>query len=434
MKKKISIFQIILLIFFGVTGLFGFIAFTNYSPSGNTETENLGQMQIWGTLDEDIFNEGLSFLKNLDEGYSKVSYVQKSEESFNQEFLEAVAEGNIPDLILVSNSTIFNNINKIYKIPTSSISESVFFGTFLESFSPFFEEDGSLAIPFLADPIVMYYNKDLFFSAGIPIPPQEWKDFLEMAPKINKIDENKNIIKSIVAFGDGDNVENLKEILATLFFQSGNPIIKKENGIYKSTLYENSSFQTPYDALDFFSSFSNPNAPQYSWNTAMPNSKDFFIGGSLGVYFGYASEISDIRLKNPNLNFDVTEIPRTSSDLRNNVMLKTFAFAIPKSAKNIENSSILAFRIANKDILEKIEEKTQLPPVRKEMVANLKGDKYLDIFYKEAIYGSSFMDPDEEKTDKIFSDLVNNYISGRFSAKESFSSASRSIDLLLLGK
>ncbi len=41
----------------------------------------------------------------------------------------------------------------------------------------------------------------------------------------------------------------------------------------------------------------------------MPNSLDYFLSGRLGTYFGFASETPKIRFKNPNLDFDVAEIP-----------------------------------------------------------------------------------------------------------------------------
>jgi hypothetical protein len=41
----------------------------------------------------------------------------------------------------------------------------------------------------------------------------------------------------------------------------------------------------------------------------MPNSLDYFLSGRLATYFGFVSEAPRIRFKNPNLNFDVAEIP-----------------------------------------------------------------------------------------------------------------------------
>ncbi|MCD5396682.1 MAG: hypothetical protein LRZ98_00730 [Candidatus Pacebacteria bacterium] len=41
----------------------------------------------------------------------------------------------------------------------------------------------------------------------------------------------------------------------------------------------------------------------------MPNSRDVFLSGKLATYFGFSSELRGLRLKNPNLNFDIAMVP-----------------------------------------------------------------------------------------------------------------------------
>jgi multiple sugar transport system substrate-binding protein len=59
----------------------------------------------------------------------------------------------------------------------------------LEAFS---NEDGVWAIPFGVDPLVMYYNKDLFDSVGIAYPQNgwTWEEFLEAALAITDLETN----------------------------------------------------------------------------------------------------------------------------------------------------------------------------------------------------------------------------------------------------
>jgi multiple sugar transport system substrate-binding protein len=59
----------------------------------------------------------------------------------------------------------------------------------LEAFS---DEDGVWAIPVGVDPLVMYYNKDLFDSAGVTYPRSgwAWEDFLDAALAITDLESN----------------------------------------------------------------------------------------------------------------------------------------------------------------------------------------------------------------------------------------------------
>jgi hypothetical protein len=105
-----------------------------------------------------------------------------------------------------------------------------------------------------------------------------------------------------------------KEILATLFFQSGNnitersPVTGEVSAVIDKDLekeFEDASGTPTESVLDFYTSFANPSKSLYSWNRSLPNSENAFLNGDLAFYFGYASEIKRIQDKNPNLNFDV---------------------------------------------------------------------------------------------------------------------------------
>ena len=51
-------------------------------------------------------------------------------------------------------------------IPSSALSQSQFESTFIDAASPFVASNGILGVPILADPLVLYWNKDMLSSAG----------------------------------------------------------------------------------------------------------------------------------------------------------------------------------------------------------------------------------------------------------------------------
>jgi ABC-type glycerol-3-phosphate transport system substrate-binding protein len=123
-------------------------------------------------MDKSVVGGMLSNLKKKNDIYNGVIYIEKEKDSYNTEILEALASGNSPDLILVSNENIYKNLNKIYPIPYSSLLKRDFLDTYADAFSIFLASDGVLAIPFSIDPMVMYYNKEIFRTAGVPLPPK----------------------------------------------------------------------------------------------------------------------------------------------------------------------------------------------------------------------------------------------------------------------
>ena len=330
-----SKFQIILTTIFAIFIVVGVIIF---AISGrNNSNGNIGDIVIWGTMEQKTMNAVITNLAEGNEIFKNVKYEQKDEDSFDAILVEAIASDTGPDIFLLPQSEILKKRNKIFTIPYDNFTVRDFKDYFIEEGELYLQEDGILALPFIVDPLVMYWNRSLFANAGVANPPSVWDDFFILAKKLTQKDENKNISTSAVSFGEFANVENAKEILTTLFMQSGNPIVFQDSGEVKVSLrdiYNNDA--TPAEsALRFYTEFSNPVKETYSWNKAMPNSKMAFLSGDLAMYFGFASELEDLRSKNPNLNFDVAYLPQTEN-LKNNVTFgKIQALAISRGCQNI---------------------------------------------------------------------------------------------------
>lgn len=417
---------------FSASAVIGFIFFTIYEPTNRgQEKVKIGEIQIWGTVDSSIMENMLNKLKNLNSDYKGVYYVQKDKDNFKIDLLEAIASGNSPDLFLISQSTLFENQNKISKIPYSYMSARYFKDTYLDVFSIFDSKDGFYAMPFMVDPMVMYYNKTMFNSAGIALPPKEWKDFVKMAPSLTKKESDGTILKSATAFGETINVANLKQIISTFLLQTGNQIVTYDKD---GKLVSDKSFSgkgKSVAGLIFFNEFSNQLSKIYSWNRTLPNSKDYFIAGNLATYFGFVSEIANLQKKNPNLNFDVAEIPSTSETFDKTVFANVWGFAILKNSQNKMGAYKTAQHLSGPEIQKSLSKLTYLPSVRKDLSAETADDPYMDIFKKEAIYAKTWVDPSEEQTNQIFKYMVNSIKSGNQSPSGALSEAYQEIEYLL---
>lgn len=428
--KNINIFRTVVLGLFAALAIIGFIFFSIYKPSNRDENVvKVGSVKIWGTYPSNIMDSLLKRLREINNNYSNVSYTEKDSSTFNMELLEAIASGNSPDLILISQKTLYKNKNKIYEIPYNTISPRVFKDNYLDAFSVFDSGNGILAIPFMIDPMIMYYNKTIFNSSGVVLPPKEWQNFVEITPKLTKKDNDGTIFKSAISFGETINVINLKQIISTLFFQSENEIVNFNKG-QLSTVDFDSKNKNPISGIIFFNEFSNQLSNLYSWNRTLPNSKDYFIAGNLATYFGFVSEITNIRKKNPNLNFDVAEIPATSGSFNKSVFANVWGFAIMKNSQNISGAYNVANAFVGELMQRKLSELTYLPSVRKDLVSEVVEDSYMDIFNKEAIYAKTWIDPSDVQTDQIFKYMVDSIKTGSSTPMVAVNEAFKEINYL----
>jgi ABC-type glycerol-3-phosphate transport system substrate-binding protein len=407
-------FQIIILIvfiIFAAMGVFFFATFRAEEKASNVE------ITIWGSIDNRIFNHFLSeFEKNTNRAF-KVKYREINALSFSNEVIEALANGTNPDIIIISSDNLLKFEDKILPIPYESVSERNFKDAFIESGEIFLSKNGVLGLPLTVDPMVTYWNRDILQSSGLSSPPQFWSEFFGFSERITEKDNALNITKSAVAMGGYGNIDHAKEILFSLIVQNGNPIvIRDQNNDKPQTIFAANlgrSTVPAESAVRFYTEFSNPTKTSYSWNRALPTSKEVFTSGDLAIYFGLASELPEIIKKNPNLNFDVALFPQSSESNIKKVHGDLTALAILKRSKNANLAIRVASSLVGEENIKSLSLITGLPPVRRSLLSRPPGLGAEDLFYRSALITQSFLDPNKEATDSIFQKMIENILSGR---------------------
>jgi len=420
-----SNFQIILLGVFVVFILVGIVIFASIKGGSN---QDLPQVSIWGTVDDQIFSSFLNkYIIDNDRQQLKISYVQVSSENFEQTLIEALAGGRGPDIVILPQNMIVKQQDKIYHIPYQVYDERTFSDTFIDEGGLFLWDDGIVGFPFVVNPLVMYWNKDIFSSETIATYPKYWDEFFGLNEKLTKLDSKLNIKRSAVALGEYVNINYAKDVLSAMIFQAGNPIVEKNNngGVTAVLNQRYSANLNPAEAaLSFYTEFSNPAKLAYSWNRAMSTSKDSFISGNLAVYLGKASDIKEIRTKNPNLNFDVALLP----GLRDSKTKVTFAdiqgLAILKTSKNISASLSVVNELTSNASQSVWMGISLLPSTRRDLLGKSGLPAYMSVFNDSAIMAHGWLDPDSSITDKIFKEMIESVTSGKARVSEAVNRAS----------
>jgi len=414
-------FQTILLIVFGVFIAAGMAIFSGFIPVGKSASEQQGfsgTVTIWGTLAPGFFKDYIDVLQQKNEGFV-VKYVSKNEATYYDELVQALASGTGPDLFVLSGDKIVEHKNKVLPIPYANYPVELFQQNYIDEGALFLSPDGIVALPFLIDPLVLYYNRDLLTSAFIINPPQYWDELLALAPKLTKKSETGAITQAAIPLGTANNINHAKDILSVLAIQGGVPIVGQDaTGVYQEAFY-GSDTGSIESALRFYTSFANPSQEQYAWNAGLRNSFDAFIAEESAMYIGYASEMGTIRARNPNLNFDVTLIPQTRDTKLQTTTGRIWAFAISKQSQNVASAYNLVNLFSNPDYVAIFSERLMLPPVRRDVLTgNVPATAFMRTFYNSAIISRSWWDPHQEKTDVIFKKMITDTLSGAARADE----------------
>lgn len=424
-----SKFQMIVIGIFVVCIIAGVAAFAMFK--GGSSSTALPQITIWGTFPKDIFDQYISKINNSLSQSISINYVQKSGDQFSKDFIATLARGSGPDAILIPSDMVLPHMDKIAPIPYSALNQREFMDSYIEESYMYLGAQGSYAIPFTVDPLIMYWNRDMFNSAGIANSPKYWDEFVNINKKIVTKDQKGNIRKTGLAMGEFVNVTNARELFGTLIMQLGNPITFTNNdGVTQSSL-KISFNPNPSKALQFYTQFADASQPLYSWNRGMPESKSYFLSGLLATYFGFASEISDIRAKNPNLNFDASAIPQIRSGGKKATFGRMYGLSIVRSSKNLNATYQVLSIITSASSLKLLSNTLYLPSVRRDVISAGSDDPYLSIFNEQALIAKSWLDVDPSSSFNIFRNMVESVTSGSKNIDEALDDAGEQYNNIL---
>lgn len=430
---KGSKFQLIVM---GVCVLLAFIGvfvFAIYKKSSQTVKISI---TVWGTLERRQMD---GFLSNLTVKNSEidVTYAQKSAATFVNEYTNALALGQAPDAILLPHDILFSLKDKIVMIPSESYPVSTYRSTFIPESELFISpKSGLFALPFAVDPMVMYWNRDLFSNANIPLPPTTWEEFLTLPSLLTKRDNSLTINQSAVALGEYSNISNAKEIISLLILQAGSPITAASNGIYRPVLDQaiGNTSRAADSALSFYTMFADPVKQVYSWNRSLPLSKQYFTSNKLALYFGFASELPEIRSKNPNLNFDVALVPQAkakSSATPKMTFGRLYGLAISRSAANPGNVLSAIASLTTQPAQSAWAMASGLPSVRRDTLSVNPTAQGSAVFTTSALLARGWYDPNSVSTEAIFRKMVENITSGRKQIGDAIGGAQSELQILM---
>jgi len=410
-----SKFKIILVavFIFAILAAVVFFSFLQQNKSGQNPP-----VVIWGTVPSATFEK---FISEFDtKNVLDITYVDKSEVSFNTELVEALADGEGPDLLFVPHTVALSNIRRLIDVPYESYSERDFNDNFANGADIYKFSQGVIGVPAAIDPLVLYWNRDTFSTFGIAEVPKKWTDLEALVNVFTKKNERGNLSSVAIGLGEYKNVEHSKAILSTIFFQNQNPIVSVGD---TGGLVSNLNTGSGRDSLSFYTKFSNPtDARHYTWNRSFKSAKSAFIAGASAMYIGYASEIGEIRKKNPNLNFDVASLPRSSAPV-DKVFGKFLGFSILRNASNIGSAYTYLVELTSEKAQNILSRELAVAPARRRLLANAPSRALDALIYRSAIQSAAWLDLESKETDLIFERMVENVTSGRQSVASSLSTA-----------
>lgn len=431
-------FQAGLISFFIIAAVAGVAVFAinpNLIGGGTTPGERNATVSIWGTISSESMDTTLDNAGIRDDDSLKINYTQIDPSDIRNRVVNALARNEGPDALLYPHTRLLQLEEFVTKLGPRWYSPRQFRDNFVEGTEIFMRPEGATALPFAMDPLVMYWNRDMLSEADFVSPPETWSQLSNYISKITEVDQAENIDRSAVALGTTQNITQSQEILSALFFQAGNSIISVDESGRSSVNLINPTENTQQSeaALRLYTQFANPATKTYTWNNNLPQDRRAFISNRVAMYFDSGQAVTEVRERNPNLNFDVAQMPqREDGEPRTYARMYGLAMLerVPPQRKARVFSALR--ELTSPSVVESMLANTNLTPVHKEIVANASPeDAYKATFLDAAITARGWLDPEPDQSDAIFADMVSDVISGQNDISSAVNVTGKSLETLL---
>jgi multiple sugar transport system substrate-binding protein len=374
-------------------------------------------LEFWGVFDStEAYGSAVGAFKGIYPGVT-VNYRRfASAADYERALLNALAAGEGPDIFMIRNRALPRDINKIVPVASANFSLLALRNLFPQVVESDFVSRGAIyALPLSIDTLALYYNQEDFDQAAVTVPPKTWEEFEGLIPEL-----------SAAIGGSSASIEVAPDILSLLMLQAGTRMVNDS-----FTKAEFASRQGE-DALNFYVKFSDPDSDFYTWSDEMPRAVDAFAEEKVSMIFGYASTGSEIRAKNPFLNFAISDVPQPERAERAIAYPNYWGYAVSRQSRkqNLAWEFVLNLT-TNKNNAKSFIDRSGRPPALRSLIDEKLNDPALNVFARQALVARSWLQVDPDAVSTIFSDAIRSVIQNQASVGAALNSAERQITQLM---
>ncbi|PIS08085.1 hypothetical protein COT78_00080 [Candidatus Berkelbacteria bacterium CG10_big_fil_rev_8_21_14_0_10_43_13] len=307
------------------------------SGCGKTEdaSPSASQLIVWSFEEADVWAPIAKQFAKENEGVTLVYQKQTFDSTYENRVLNSLLSGDGPDIWAMPNDWVYRHKDKLVPRPTTTPLD---INTFVPAVKQSVEFDKKIyALTPSAEPLIVFYNQSLFNKTINSINnnenttntqrqtadkllgngvPTTWTDFT-LAVQLLTQKDGENITESGAAIGT-DQLSYSQDLLYLLMLQNSTKITADDLQLAMFNLpatTPKSTTDTPGKlAMDFYTSFTDPGSPNYSWNASLGNEVDAFANGKVAMIFGYDNLQNTLAQKYPNFGYRKGSVPQLSTN------------------------------------------------------------------------------------------------------------------------
>lgn len=338
--------------FFSVL-VIAFVVFTLIMPNLGKKEQKV-ELTFWDIPDSLNIPAVLSDFEKQNPNI-KVNYQKQESKDYKERLITRSRNGNGPDIFRFHNTWVIQLPNLLLPIPSDVISKDNFNKTFYPVVKHDLVKNGAIyGVPIEIDTLSLFVNTTMIKQASISAPTN-WNDFITSSRTLTLKDQNGKIKIAGASLGTFDNVTHAPDIISMLLAQDSvnlDDISKTKTRIS--------------DALNFYTGFALSDGSV--WSADLDPSIIAFSKGNLAMYFGYLRDSNSIKSANPNLSYDILNVPYLTGQTQ--TIASYYPLGVSLKSKHQKEALLLLKFLERKDIAAKL---TSLPSARMDVTDKTKG-------------------------------------------------------------
>ena len=386
------------------------------------------KLSVWGTEPAESFSPIATAYP-----YATVKYTHIDPANYQSQLLAALAAGAGPDVFEIGNRQLPKWRAVLAPMPA----------TYAQTFGPltlsgifpdvvaqdFTDGTSTYGLPLSIDTLAMIYNKDLFNTAGIALPPKTWNDFDSDIVQLRAVNSSGQITQAAAAIGGSEtSIPNAPDILSLLMLQNGTMMTDSKNTSAQFAAGNGEGLA----AFNFYLQFANSGSPYYTWNDAMGNAFDSFVAGKTAIIFAYESDLATIKAKAPFMNIGIAAMPQPSGATLAVNYPQYEGFVAAKAGAQVSTAWNFILYLTTSDSIEKsYVTATGEPPAQRVEIQADENDPNLSVFATQALTAKSWYQPDDAQVSNIMNTAIANVLDGAQDSPHALNQAQAAVDSIL---
>jgi len=179
-------------------------------------------------------------------------------------------------------------------------------------------------------------------------------------------------------------------------------------------------------------SFAKPGNVNQSWDGSLPSSLEAFATGRAAMILGYATDLSYLAARSPQLTYSIAPIPQPIGATTKISYAGYWAWAVSNRSSNSRLAwQLITYVARSENLLTNYLIRSQRGPALRILIPKFQRDPVMGVFAEQNLIAKTWYQRDELAVSDILANMINSVLGGSIDSRRALREASQQVDVIL---